>query len=163
MCDFHKEEYQTLRKEVETAMSELNTLESGALVAAATIFVWLITHELEGALKIGWFIPGILVTFCIFRVMTINRHLGWLAKYLKHYEVVHIQPKLPGWEHFLAEPSSRTGQPRRGFRGKMTKFFWAFLWLATIAAGISGCRSTPLAAKAVQDGEPKSWVCRPAT
>jgi hypothetical protein len=41
MTDLYKEEYQTLWKEVETAMSELNTLETGAILAVAGVFAWL--------------------------------------------------------------------------------------------------------------------------
>ena len=53
MTDLYKEEYETLRKEVETAMSELNTLESGALLAAAGIFAWLVTHDVKGVTRLA--------------------------------------------------------------------------------------------------------------
>ena len=127
MADLYKEEYQTLRKEVETAMSELNTLESSALLAVAAIFAWLVTHKSDGVIRLGWFIPAALVFFCILRAWSINRHLGWLGEYLKGHESAHIQPQLRGWEHFLGEPAIGSTKPRRGFRGKVTYFFWGVL------------------------------------
>ena len=51
-----KEEYQTLRKEVETAMSELNTLETAGLVAVAGIFAWLFANAGKLPDSAAWYI-----------------------------------------------------------------------------------------------------------
>jgi hypothetical protein len=145
MTDLHKEEYQTLRKEVETAMSELNSLESGALITVAGIFAWLFTHKVEGVIVLGWFIPFALVFFCILRAWTINRHLGWLGEYLKRYETALIKPPLSGWEHFLSESPEGSTKSRRGLRGSVTYFFWGFLLIATLAGAVVGCATQPQA------------------
>lgn len=145
MNDLYKEEYQTLRKEVETSMVELNTLESTALLAVAAIFAWLITNKSEGLIHLGWFIPAALVFFCMLRAWSINRHLGWLGEYLKHHEAAHIQPHLRGWEHFIGDPEVVGSTPRRGFRGKVTFFFWGVLFVATIVGGIVGYTEKPVA------------------
>lgn len=143
MSELYKEEYQTLRKEVETAMSELNTLESGALLAVAGIFTWLVTHKLEGFIRLGWFIPFALVAFCILRAWAINRHLGWLGEYLMGHEEIHIQPHLLGWEHFLSKPQNGL-KSRRGFRGRITYIFWGALLIVTIGGGVIGYKTEPL-------------------
>ncbi|TBW07221.1 hypothetical protein E0E52_12455 [Azotobacter chroococcum] len=145
MADLYKDEYQTLRKEVETAMSELNTLESAALLAVATIFSWLVTHASESVIRLGWFIPAILVFFCILRAWSINRHLGWLGEYLKEHETVFIQPQLRGWEHFIGDPAPETNKPRRGFRGRLTFFFWVALLVTAVVGGLFGYANKPIA------------------
>jgi hypothetical protein len=164
MTDLSTEEYQTLRKEVETAMSELNSLESSALFGVAGIFAWLVTHKSEGIVYPGWFIPIILVVFCSLRAWSINRHLGWLGEYLKRHESAGIRSELPGWEHFLAEspgrpekplrgplgrmkdfllePLIRSNGPRRGLRGRITSLFWGVLLATTLAGGIAGAIHT---------------------
>lgn len=153
MAELHKEEYQTLRKEVETAMAELNTLESGALLAVSGIFAWLVTHEVDGDIRLGWFIPCALVLFCILRAWAINKHLGWLGNYLMRHEEKFIRPQLLGWEHFLSEKEESSMKPRRGFRGKVTFVFWGALLIATIAGGYRGYTTEPRVQKLEKAGK----------
>src|SRR5262249_52087670 len=134
MTDLFKEEYQTLRKEVEVAMAELNLLESACLAAVAGIFVWLAANRSQVVFRLAWFLPSALVAFCILRVWSISRHLGWLGEYLQKYEELHLRPAVPGWEHFLSE-GANGGRPRRGFRGRITSSFWAVLLGASLFFG----------------------------
>lgn len=143
MTDLHKEEYQTIRTEVETAMSELNALESGALLVAASVFAWLMTHNSHDMIAFGWFIPLALVMLCIIRAVSLNRHLGALGEYLKLYEDKFIQPELCGWEHFLDDPGKRESTTRRESRGKTRLIFWGCLLAFTIVAGAVGYFSDP--------------------
>jgi len=74
--DFLKEEYLTLRKEVELAMAELNVLETYCVYGTAAAFVWLSSNPLDGALLFAWFIPLLLVAFGAARSWAIAKHLG---------------------------------------------------------------------------------------
>ena len=149
MSDLYKEEYQTLRKEVETAMSELNTLEISALGAVSAIFTWLVTREVGGVVQLGWCIPFILVVLCVLRTWAIGKQLEWLSDYLTLYEKKFIRPELIGWEHFLCQ--NVAGKPRRGVRGLTTKIFWMALLLVTFTGGAFGLTTSPLVLDAAKD------------
>ena len=141
MNELCKEEYETLRKEVEAAMAELKELESRALLAVAAIFTWLVTQRSEGLIRLGWLVPAALVLFFILRAIAINKHLGWLGEYLKQHEEKYMQPDMLGWEHFLSEPCSGSRAPRRSFRGKTTMWFWAILFVTTFLGGCFGFKA----------------------
>jgi hypothetical protein len=132
--DLMKEEYTTLRKEVETAMSELNSVETQCIYAVTAVIVWLLTSplKLNGAFLFAWFIPPVLVLFGAARCWSISKHLGWLGEYLSRIEEVgrRVDSLCVGWEHFLAEPDPcNPSRKRRGFRGKITISFWVILFL----------------------------------
>lgn len=46
--EFMKEEYLTLRREIEASVSELATLERQCVLATAAIYTWLVTAGLKG-------------------------------------------------------------------------------------------------------------------
>jgi hypothetical protein len=145
MADLYKEEYQTLRKEVEVAMSELNVLESACALSVAAIYAWLAVNGSEGLLRVAWYLPSALVGFCILRAWSILRHLGWLGEYLQKYEKLYLQPTLLGWEHFLAQDElGKARGPRRGFRGRVTVGFWTALLVATLFFGHEGYVNRPM-------------------
>ena len=132
--DLMKEEYTTLRKEVETAMSELNSVETQCIYAVAAVVVWLLTSplKLNGTYLFVWSIPPILVLFGAARCGSINKHLGFVGEYLSRIEDNgrKADSSCIGWEHFLAENDPRApSRSRRGFRGKVTISFWVILFI----------------------------------
>ena len=146
-----KEEYQTLRKEVETAMSELNTLETAGLVAVAGIFAWLFANAGKLPDSAAWYIPSVLVAMCCLRALMIGRHLGLLGNYIRRLETRYLQPRVQGWEHFLAAPRWKGGITRRSGRGMLTGLFWIILLGATLYGVDLGVNYAPDAAAGAQD------------
>jgi hypothetical protein len=149
--DFRKEEYLSLRKEVEAAMEELGTTERYCVYAVAAGFAWLSTKPLEGTFLAAWFLPPIIVFFAALRSLTIGKHLEWLGEYLLRIEkrVRGRCGDCVGWEHFLLEPVERRAPfsrklvrvKRRGIRGKVTYAFWIVFFAFTLVFSIGGCNA----------------------
>jgi hypothetical protein len=135
--DLRKEEYLTLRKEIETQMTELGQLERNCVLAAAVVYAWLVKDGAETSIaKAGWFIPVLFALFGALRSLSVGRHLFALGHYIHQIESAHLtDPNLPkGWEHFLAAP-----EQKRRTRTAITISFWvAFLAATTVAAAIYG-------------------------
>ncbi len=140
--DFLKEEYLTLRKEVEVSMAELGTLETHCVFAVGAGYFWLATKPLDGTFLIAWLIPPLVVVFGALRSWSIAKHLGWLGEYLSRIEArARVdETSCIGWEHFLTEndPKRLPLAPRRGFRGKVTTTFWWVFFFVTLAFGAGG-------------------------
>lgn len=81
---FMKEEYLTLRKEVELNLEELSSLEKSCVGGVAAIFAWVATNsaDLEGFGKFAWLVPILLPVFGALKAKAIGIHLGVLGKYL---------------------------------------------------------------------------------
>jgi hypothetical protein len=131
--DFMKEEYLTLRKEVETAVAELSNVERQALFASAIIYSWLSTTKFSSSvIWFAWFVPTIIVTFSGFRCYTIGQHLRRLSTYIKKIEAEMTSQNqyATGWEHF------HSTETRNKLRTYVTLFFWCIAWGATVFIGL---------------------------
>lgn len=130
--DLRKEEYRTLRKEIESQMTELGHLERNCVFAAAAVYAWLVNDgEFTSVEKAGWFIPILFPLFGALRSWSVGRHLSELGRYVQQIESAYLtDPQLPkGWEHFLAAP-----EQKRKLRTKITISFWLIFLAATILA-----------------------------
>lgn len=82
--DFLKEEYLTLRKEVEAAVAELASLERNAILAIAAIYSWLVTAKLVIPFSyLAWSIPILISLFSALRSFNVGQHLQRLSAYIK--------------------------------------------------------------------------------
>ena len=106
---FLKEEYLTLRKEVEAAVERLALMERYSLIAVAAIYTWVFSQAAHVQLpEIIWFIPSVLALFCALRSFTIGRHLGRLSGYIMkiEQEVACSNKYATGWEHYHSDKTS---------------------------------------------------------
>jgi|SRR5271157_5918497 len=79
-----KEEYLSLRKEVENALADLSSLERNCVLAMSAVYAWLISKDSLVGLdrQLGWGIPILLSVFGALRCYSINRHLGTIGTYI---------------------------------------------------------------------------------
>ncbi|BBH13350.1 hypothetical protein JD974_12220 [Chromobacterium haemolyticum] len=130
--DFMKEEYLTLRKEVETAVAELSNVERQALFASAIIYSWLSTTKLSSpVISLAWFVPTIIIFFSGLRCYTIGQHLRRLSTYIKKIEAEMASQNqyATGWEHF------HSAETRNKLRTFVTLCFWIIALVATVLIG----------------------------
>ncbi len=134
MSDFElpKEEYLTLRKEVETHMTELGQLERSVILASAAVYAWLAKDGTGTAIaKIGWYIPILFAFFGALRSLSLGLHLVDLGKYLKEIEAAYLNDssKPKGWEHYLEKS-------KKPLRKAGTIIFWLVFLIITIVIGV---------------------------
>lgn len=131
--DFVKEEYLTLRKEVESTVLELRQFERNCIIALALSFTWIATRQMviEIAL-IAWFVPSLIPIYGALRSRAIEMHLDNLGAYLKTIEKAYIPANtVVGWEHHLSQNKSI---PLRDASRRL----WYILLLLSLAIGIIG-------------------------
>ncbi|NNB43294.1 hypothetical protein [Pseudomonas chlororaphis] len=131
--DFLKEEYLTLRKEVEVAVAELAALERNAILAIAAIYSWLIAAKFTIPLaSLAWSIPLLISLFSALRSFNVGQHLQRLSAYIKkiEIEVAKDNQHATGWEHFHSEQTKNKG------RTKITVAFWVCLISVTLIVSI---------------------------
>jgi hypothetical protein len=119
-----KEEFLSLRKEVENALADLSSLERNCVLAMSAVYAWLISQASLGGLdkRIGWGIPVLLSVFSALRGYSLNRHLGVIGSYIRNIEKLNKPGGADaiGWETFFQE----TG---RGIQTKIRIWFWGVL------------------------------------
>jgi len=127
--DFIKEEYLTLRKEVEAAVTELALMERYCLIAVAGIYTWLLPQVLKEGLP-AWslWIPSVLVLFGALRSLTGGLHLQRLSGYIKKIELEYSKENeyATGWEHYHSELT------KNKLRTKVTFMFWSVFFIVTL-------------------------------
>ncbi len=130
--DLPKEEYLTLRKEIETHMIELGQLERNCVLAAAGVYAWLVKDGINSPIAaIGWYIPVLFAVFGGMRSVSLGLHLISLGKYIMQIESTHFvdKSKPQGWEHHLASTKSP-------IRRISSVAFWIVFLLTTVAVGV---------------------------
>jgi hypothetical protein len=129
-----KEEYISLRKEIEAMLLELSTLERSCVLAIAAVYAWLAapiaTHQSLSPFHsaVAWGAPFFLAFFGALRAYSINKHFGTVGEYISKIEDVTKKedPTFEGWEHFFASDD------RRGIQTRIRMWFWACLIAATL-------------------------------
>lgn len=102
--NFLKEEYLTLRKEIEAAILELGQLERNCVIAVAVAFTWVATQTLKHEIaQVAWLAPLLIPLYGAIRSRAIRKHLVVMANYIKTIEEVAIPDDVGvvGWEHYL--------------------------------------------------------------
>ncbi|GAA0548653.1 hypothetical protein GCM10009098_15320 [Rheinheimera aquimaris] len=129
-----KEEYLSLRKEIENSLSDLSTLEKNSLLGIAAVYSWLASQEclLPFFAYVAAGVPFFISIFGALRAYSVNKHLGIIGAYINRIEVVTHpgDAEYAGWEHFF---KSKGG----GIQTKMRMYFWAFLAFANFAIWIA--------------------------
>lgn len=134
--DIRKEEYLSLRKEVENDLKELSDLERNCVIAAATAYAWIATTATPSVplVRAAWLLPIALPIYGAARSFAIGQHLHFVGKYIKGIESKHfpaaIDKPQDGWQHYFeANGRSVTTKIRKQF------WFW-FLALTAICSGL---------------------------
>jgi len=138
---FSKEEYATLRKEVESCMAELGTLEKACVGGVAAIFAW-VAKESDGVnsiIALAWLTPSIIALYGLLKAKVIGTRLKVLGGYLREIEVAQIPPDTTpkGWQEYFERksPGERTQVAREAWLG--------FLVLTVIASAIGFIHAMP--------------------
>jgi hypothetical protein len=111
---FHKEEYATLRKEVENCMTELATLEKACVGGVAAISAWVAKDSgtYHGFAKLAWLVPSIIPIYGALKAKAIASHLNVLGDYLRKIEEANLtsESKVEGWQKYFEahSPGERT-------------------------------------------------------
>ncbi len=134
--EFMKEEYLTLRREIEASVSELATLERQCVLATAAIYTWLVTAGLKGGAvtQLAWSIPVIISVFGALRSFSTGQHLRRLSCYIQEIEneVAQSNKHAKGWEHFHSLATLNK------FRTKVRITAWLTLIALTIFVALRG-------------------------
>ena len=132
--DFLKEEYLTLRKEIEAVILELRQLERNCVIAVALAFTWVATQTLKPEIaQVAWLVPSLIPIYGAIRARAIGKHLKVMGQYVKSIENVAIPAGLGivGWEHYLEANS-------RGAQSGATKQLWVALILLSLFMSVIG-------------------------
>ena len=129
--DFKKEEYLTLRKEIETHMDELGKLERNCVLVSGAIYAWLAVHGTNDSFfKLGWYIPSLFAVFGGLRSLSLAIHVKNLGLYIQQIERSELsdQQGPKGWEHYLES------KPRL-IRPSFEALFWIVFFAVTLLVG----------------------------
>jgi hypothetical protein len=119
-----KEEYLSLRKEVENALSDISTIERNCVLAISAVYVWLLSQSSLTAFdnKIGWAIPIFLAIFSALRCFSIGTHLDTIGSYIREIEAINkpAGETHKGWETYFNNYGRQT-------QTRVRKWFWGIL------------------------------------
>lgn len=133
---FEKDQYSTLRKEVENCMSELATLEKACIGGVAAIFAWVAkdSGSYVGFEKFAWLVPSIIPMYGALKAQAIAAHLDVLGKFLGKIEVAQLpqNPKVEGWQEYFERDSSY------GVRTRVARSAWLAFTILTVIGSVVG-------------------------
>ena len=136
---FQRDEYATLRKEVESCMSELGTLEKTVVGGIAAIFAWVAKDDSNAGVlaAIAWLIPSVIALYGGLKAKAIESHLKILSGYLRKIEEAQLPPdaKVEGWEKYFEHESP-------GKRTQVAKDAWIGLLVLTVITSAIGFART---------------------
>lgn len=132
---FEKEEYATLRKEVESCMAELSSLEKTVVGSVATIFAWVAKDGANAGHLAGlaWLVPTVIALYGGLKAKAIASHLKVLGGYLREIESAQLpqSSKVQGWHRYFEEKSP-------GERTHVTKEAWGGFFILTVITSFIG-------------------------
>lgn len=132
---FQKEEYLTLRKEVESNVAELANLEKLCVGGVAGIFAWVSKNsgDLNGFENFAWMVPSLLPVFGMLKANAIGVHLGILGDYLLKIERAQLTEGMnpEGWESYFQNNGTSE-------RAKQAKLRWKALAWVTLSGSTVG-------------------------
>jgi len=132
---FPKEEYTTLRKEVEDCMRELATLEKVCVGGVAAIFAWVAkdSGSYQGFAKFAWLVPSLIPIYGMMKAKAIELHLKVLGGYLRQIEISQLpsDAKVEGWQKYFEDKSP-------GERTKTARGAWIAFTILTILGSLIG-------------------------
>lgn len=129
-----KEEYLSLRKEIESALSELSALEKNSLLGIAAVYAWLASQDhLAHFFKVvAASAPFFIASFGALRASSIGSHIALIGEYIRRIEVETKPggPEIVGWETFFINAT------KGGFQTEVRVGFWVVLAAATFLVWI---------------------------
>jgi len=120
---FQKDEYAALRKEVESCMAELATLEKVVVGGVAAIFAWVAKDGIHAGhlAAVAWLVPTVVALYGGLKAKAIESHLAVLGGYLRKIEIAQLPPdsKVEGWQAYFEKnsPGKRTQVTREAWVG----------------------------------------------
>jgi hypothetical protein len=132
---FQKDEYATLRKEVESCMTELASLEKVVVGGVAAIFAWVAKDGAHSGYlaAVAWLVPTVVAPYGGLKEKAIESHLKILSGYLRKIEIAQLPPdsKVEGWEDYFEKNSL-------GKRTQVSKEAWGGLLVLTALTSAIG-------------------------
>jgi hypothetical protein len=136
---FQKDEYATLRKEVESCMTELATLEKVVVGGVAAIFAWVAKDGAHAGhlAAVAWLVPTVVALYGGLKAKAIESHLNVLGGYLRKIEIAQLPPdaKMEGWQDYFDKNSL-------GKRTQVTREAWLGLLVLTAITSAIGFAKT---------------------
>jgi hypothetical protein len=126
---FHLHQYESLRKELESCVREMRTIERYALIGTGVVWAWLATNQQIRVHYIVWWIPVLFSLLGGLRTFALIKSVRRLAAYIQTVESAFMNKRLEGWETFIT-------QNRRQSIRYSIYLFWIILMLATIIVPI---------------------------
>jgi hypothetical protein len=129
LTEFHKAEYDSLRREIEASVKEARELEKYVLISTAAIWTWLAKDGKDLGHPCLYWIPTILVVLAIFRSIALLLSIRKIAAYLRTFEEVFASKPPNGWETFV-------NHPRDHSIWRSSAVFWISFFFVT--CGVAG-------------------------
>lgn len=132
---FQRDEYATLRKEVEDCMAELGTLERAVVGGVAALFAWAAKDgsSVPHLAAIVWLGPTVLAVYGGLKARAIRAHLDVLGGYLRQIEEFQLARDAgpAGWQEYFRHNSP-------GARSKLAIWAWLGFIVLTFSTGLVG-------------------------
>lgn len=139
--DIQKEEYLSLRREIENYLAELASLERNCVIAVATAYTWIATTTTlqTSFARIAWFIPVLLPLFGGLRSCTIGKHLRVIGIYIRLIETKILScsdhKQRCGWEHYFKKYGNTQTT-------RLRIFFWITFLIFSVSISSIGYSET---------------------
>src|SRR6266404_7869972 len=105
LSDFHLQQYDWLKKEIGSAISEAYSQERYAVIGAGAVWAWLATHLSPAPPpKLSWWIPLVFALFGGLRSLALILTIKPKAAYMRRLEDEAFPAQEPqGWEQYYAK------------------------------------------------------------
>ena len=116
-------------------LREIEQLSRVALVAAAAIYVWILTsfepeQDLERLAVAIWWLPSVVIAVCWKKTEDMIRRIRTLADYLVRVQARFADAELGGWETFARGEARITRRNRAG--DWTSRLVWAVSLIASL-------------------------------
>src|SRR5258708_27703940 len=102
LLDFHLVQYEALRKEIESCVEEMRSVERYALIGTGIVWAWLATNaQIKIPYIIIWWVPLLFSLFGWIRTVALATSVRRLAGYIREKEEpLFCNPGVEGWETY---------------------------------------------------------------
>lgn len=130
--DLRKEEYASLRREIEMCLAEFSDLERNCVLASAAAYAWVSSSAAIQAYVtyVAWFIPIVIPVYGLSRTYAVGKHLKRIGGYIRLVEQGEAF-RGSGWETYLERERNSTGADASN---KIRTTFWSLFLACSVAA-----------------------------
>jgi hypothetical protein len=101
LVDFHLIQYDALRKEIESCVHEIRTLERYTLIGTGFVWAWLASNQQLNVPSIFWWIPLLFSLLGWLRTLALATSVRRLAEYIRTVEESYLcNENVIGWETY---------------------------------------------------------------